>query len=199
MARVYREWEKMGKAIHAELIKRATILGEKAMNYAFEKGYASHIRVNATGKNLKGDTLAWTDVTGNLRDSFASAVYIDGVLQKETVRYLTPTPTATKGGRRGRQAADDYLNKIHPYKGKNTIAIIVVAAMQYTAYLEQGRHMGGYKIRVVSGAKDYINKHYQEMIEGVYKRWNIKKPLYRVVKGDVNDPYFDYVPPKGKE
>lgn len=183
----------MGQRAKADLVKRLTKLGEDAMHYAFERGYRSVARSRTSRKFEKGDTMAWTDVSRNLRDSFASAVYIDGVLQPDTVRYLSQSPTS----KRGREAANNYLNRIHPNKGKNIISVVVVAAMQYVQYLESGRHMGGYKIRVVSTARDYIDKNYWAYVYDVYKRFEIGKPQVKVVRGDINDPYYDYRPPKG--
>lgn len=186
-----RAWTDMGEKVKMELIERATILGKEAMEYAYEKGYSSTPRSMTSLKYMSGDRDAWTDVKGNLRDSFVSAVYVGGTLIKDSVRYLESNPT----GKHGRKAADEFINSIHPFAKKDEITIVVAAAELYAQYLESGRHRGGYKIRVISGAKDYINAHYKEMVEGVYKRWNIKKPLYKVVRGNIRDPYYDYIAP----
>lgn len=188
-----RPFAKMGRQAKADLVNRLTKLGEDAMRYAFERGYSSVQRSPTSKKAEKGDTHAWTDVKGNLRDSFASAVYIDGVLQPQTIKFYNDSPTS----KYGRKVAEDYLKKIHPNMGQNVVSVVVVAAMQYTQYLESGRHRGGYKIRVVSGAKDFIDRNYWAYIYDVYKRFEIDKPKVKVVKGDIYDTSFaDYVPAK---
>ena len=50
---VYREWEKMGKRVQHELMKRLTQLGEDAMNYAFEQGFNEAWILSGEGEMLK--------------------------------------------------------------------------------------------------------------------------------------------------
>jgi hypothetical protein len=165
-----------------------TKLGEDAMRYAFEQGFRSTLRRNAKGGAIsqeyrdwlvahgKDPNKAWDDISGDLRDSFASAVYVDGDLK--TKRYLNPSPQSPHG----RAVVDEYLQNIHP-KGKNHITVIVVSAMKYTRYLEKGTHAGKYKIRIVSAARDYIDEHYWAYVYDVYKRFEIGKPQAKVIKG----------------
>lgn len=178
-----RQFEQMGKKAKEDLVVRLTKLGEDAMRYAFDQGYASKTRSTTSKKYQEGDTKAWTDEKGNLRDSFASAVYVNGVLRPESVKYIENAPTS----KWGRQFVDEYLNRIHPYK--NGIGVVVVAAMPYTKYLEQGTHKGGYKIRVVSAAKDFVERNYWAYVYDVYKRFEIGKSKVRVIKGTI-DPYY---------
>lgn len=192
MATTIRPFEKMGKQAKKDLVARLTKLGYDAMVYAFDKGVHSERRRNAKGGPIsenyrkwliskgKNPNLAWDDVDGNLRDSFASAVYIDGKLETKT--YLNPSPSSPHG----RQVVDEYLRNIHP-KGKNHITVIVVSAMKYTKYLERGEHAGKYKIRIVSAARDFIDKNYWAYVYDVYKRFEIGKPQAKVVKGSVWD------------
>lgn len=189
----FREFAKMGQKAKEDLVQRLTKLGEDAMRYAFDKGYASVTRSETSRKYKEGDTKAWTDESGDLRDSFASAVYVDGVLRRDTVKYLNSSPKSPHG----RKVVDDYLNSIHPNRGKNNATVIVVSAMQYGLYLEQGRHRGGYKIQVVSAATDFINRNYWAYVYDVYKRFEIGKPNARVIRGNINDlTHSEYVPPK---
>lgn len=178
-----RQFAKMGQKAKEDLVLRLTKLGEDAMRYAFDRGYASKTRSRGSKKFQTGDTQAWTDVSGALRDSFASAVFVNGVLRKESVKYIENAPTS----KWGRRFVDDYLNRVHPYK--NGIGVIVIAAMPYTKYLEQGTHRGGYKIKVVSAARDYIDRNYWAYVYDVYKRFEIGKAKVRIIKGDI-DPYY---------
>lgn len=176
----FREFAKMGERAKKDLVVRLTKLGYDAMVYAYEQGFKSVPRSPSSEKFKKGDTMAWTDVSGDLRDSMASAVYIDGKL--ETKKYLNPTPQS----KHGRQVVDEYLQNIHP-KGKNHITVIVVSAMKYTRYLEEGTHKGKYKIRIISAARDFIDRNYWAYVYDIYKRFEIGKPQAKVIKGSAWD------------
>lgn len=178
-----RQFSQMGKKAKEDLVVRLTKLGEDAMRYAFDKGFASTPRSQGSQKFEQGDTRAWTDVSGALRDSFASAVYVNGNLRSESIKYISDTPTS----KWGRRFADEYLNRVHPFKGG--IGVIVIAAMPYTKYLENGTHKGGYEIRVVSSARDFIDRNYWAYTYDVYKRFEIGKSKVRVIRGDI-DPYY---------
>ena len=191
---VYREWEKMGKRVQGELMKRLTQLGEDAMNYAFEQGFKSVPRRSKNPEYLKKrGTKAWADKSYTLRDNFVSAVFVDGKLIPESVRYLNDSPQS----RHGRKFAEDLLARSRPMQGSGQLFVMVAAAPMYVAYLEQGRHRGGYKIRVISGASSYIREHIDEVVVGIYKRWGIRKPKYRVIRGDIRNTYYEYTA-KGK-
>lgn len=190
-------FSKMGESAKRELVKRVAQLGQDAINYAFQRGFRSRPR-NANDKNYiswlkrKGKSVssAWDDITFNLRDSIGSAVYINGELQPNTIRFYNDTP---KGGRTrdaidphsGREALMDYFRRIHPNRGKNDITLICVAAMYYVKFLEAGTHAGGYKIRVISSAADYVKKNWERTVDGVYQSLKIKKPASKVIKGDI--------------
>lgn len=173
-------------------------LGYAAIKYAFEKGFrskprkignnwTSHAYRRWLENNGKSPTLAWDDTLGNLRDSFGSAVYVNGVLRKDTIRYISNTPTSKETDRygKGREALLDYLNRIKPTSKKNEIYLVCVAAMPYANALERGTHAGGYKIRVISGARDYIDQHWHEVENKVYAKMGLRKPASRIKRGDV--------------
>lgn len=194
MAKKYREYEKMGQRVKAEVIRALTNLGEDAMNYAFESSFQKTPRPNPNNnKSVAKKPNAWTHRTRSLYDSFASAVYENGVLIEDSIKYLSPEKTSERG--KGREFADEYLHRIHPDRGKNTMTVIVVAAEIYTQYLETGRHRGGYKIKVVSGARDYIERNWDGYLDGIYKRWNIPKPKSRVIRGDTRNMFYEYSSP----
>lgn len=191
-------YSRMGREAKALLVSRVAQLGEDAIKYAFDKGFRSHPRkeklsdgyiawLKSHGKSVSS---AWDDITYNLRDSFGSAVYINGELQENTIRFANDTPKGrrTTDGidpRSGREALMDYFHKIHPHRGKNEITLICVAAMYYTKFLQEGTHAGGYKIKVISTANDYIKRNWSSYVDGIYKVLKIKKPATRVIKGDI--------------
>lgn len=198
MAVRYRSsFAKVGEDAKRILVDKVAQLGQDAIKYAFEKGFRSRSRNysskayhNWLVKKGKDPNRAWDDITGNLRDSFGSAVYINGELQPHTIRYANETPIGrdtTNGvdGRSGREALNDYLRSIHPNQGKNEITLVCVAAMYYTRFLERGTHAGHYKIRVVSAATDYIKRNWERAVDGVYKELKIKKPASRVIRGNI--------------
>lgn len=196
MAKTFREFEKMGVRAKEDLIDRLTLLGEDALRYAFDETFQKKPRPNPNNNpSVAKKPNAWTHRSYNLYDSFASAVYVDGQLREDTVRYLSPYPLSKSKTKNGRDTVNEYLRKIHPYRGRNVVTVIVVAAMIYTQYLESGRHRGGYKIKVIAPARKYIRDNWWRYVDGVYKRFNVTKPKVRVVAGDIRDTWFDYVSP----
>ena len=45
------------------------------------------------------------------------------------------------------------------------MVLVCVAAMHYTKYLEEGRHRGGYKIQVISAARDYVDQNFNKYLD----------------------------------
>lgn len=190
-------FSKMGPQARQELVNRVAQLGQDAIDYAFRKGFRSKPRyigninykkwLERQGKSV---SKAWDDVTFNLLDSIGSAVYINGVLKSDTIRFVTNTPLGGRtrdaiDSRSGRQALMDYFRSIRPNQGKNEITLVCVAAMYYAKFLEEGTHRGGYKIKVISSAADYVRKNWEKAVDGIYKSLKIKKPASRVIKGDI--------------
>jgi hypothetical protein len=135
----------------------------------------------------KSTTKAWDDISRRLRDSFGSAVYVNGNLRKDSVRFYEKNPTQRDGwseAEGGREVLMRYLKSIHPKSKKSEIVLVCVAAMYYAKFLEKGQHRGGYKIKVISGARTYIDKHWKEAVSGIYKKTGLKKPVSFVKKGD---------------
>lgn len=198
MAIRYRSsFAKMGVEARRILVSQLAQLGKDAINYAFKQGFRSKPRRINNEKYRqwliskgKDPNSAWDDISGNLRDSFGSAVYVNGELQRDTIRFANDNPIGGRtrdaiDPRPGREVLLDYFNKIHPNRGKNDVTLVCVAAMYYTKFLEAGTHRGAYKIRVVSAATDYIKRNWEQAVSGIYKQLRIKKPSSRVVRGDI--------------
>lgn len=189
----------MSKDAQELMISAVADLGEKAVEYAYEQGYRKFGRKNHTDPiskdyrdwleaHGKDPNKAWDDITGNLRDSMGSAVYVNGVLREDTIRYLVDTPTSKKTDPRygrGREALLNYFRRVHPKSSKNEVYLLVAAAMPYANALERGTHAGGYEIRVISGARDYIDAHWHEIESKVYAKMGLRKPASRIKRGDV--------------
>ena len=198
MAIRYRSsFAKMGVEARQLLVERLAQLGKDAIDFAFKQGFRSRPRnvgniayhkwLVSKGKDPNN---AWDDITGNLRDSFGSAVYVNGELQRNTIRFANDTPTGERtrdaiDPRPGREVLLDYFNKIHPNRGKNDVTLVCVAAMYYTKFLEAGTHRGHYKIRVISSASDYVRRNWERAVSGIYQQLRIKKPSTKVIKGDI--------------
>lgn len=105
---------------------------------------------------------------GNLVDSTACAVYVDGELVEDSIEYAYNSPIsiapsrikkqsyAVNSGMTGREAIEEWFfeNK-HIKTRTNTVQLVVIAAMHYGYYLETGSY-GGPKIKVVSGLADAL-------------------------------------------
>ena len=119
----------------------------------------------------------YNDDLGNLLDSTACAIYLDGVLLKDTIEYATPTPKssgpsdeksqsyAVNAGMTGREAVDNWFEEHEKIDFKhNTLHIVAIAAMHYGYYLEEGiYHDGAPKIKVISGFMDAIQREMEKL------------------------------------
>ena len=110
--------------------------------------------------------------TYNLHDSYGSAVYYNGVLQVDTIYYLSPnSTTAKKWYGTLMKGHDELIDFLQEYQGqKNGIELIIVAAMPYASILEEGSGGLKRKYKVISGA-------YSEMqsLQKKYKGSTIKR------------------------
>lgn len=135
--------------------------------------------------------------TRNLRDSYASAVYLNGRLIESSVKYLRGAPSHKKDrvtGKTGRQTVDDYLHSHRFGDANNDIVLVVIAAMYYAGILEAGnkapragkKPLGpGERYIVISPARAYIDKNYWTAVYKVYDKYGIKqKPKAKVIKGE---------------
>ena len=148
-----------------DMIRALRDLGYKAMKDAYAKR-------------------RFTNRTGNLHDSYASAVFINGEIVQSTLRYLD-NPMSKKRdsrtGKNGHQTAKDYM-ATHKFGAKNNeIVLVVIAAMFYAGILENAPF---YRY-VISPARDYIDSHWVEATSQVYAKYGIKeKPKAKVIRGE---------------
>lgn len=124
---------------------------------------------------------------GNLIDSTACAIYVDGELVEDSIIYaldheMSIKPSKEKNqeyafnaGMTGREAIDEWFDDHkHIHNKKNTVQLITVAAMHYGYYLEKGTYGGKgkryTKIEVISGIADEIeNEIYSLASKAGYK------------------------------
>ena len=185
----------MSKEAQQRMIDAIADLGEEAAKYAFEQGFRKTPRGEISDSyrqwlvsHEKNPDNAWDDVTGNLRDSIGSAVFVNGKLDENTIRYADDTERSKREDPRygrGREALLNYFRRIQPESSRNEVYLVVAAAMPYANALERGTHYGGYEIRVISGARDYIDDHWHEIESKVYAKMGLRKPASRIKRGDV--------------
>ena len=147
-------------------VAKLAVLGYEALMYAYNEGHAEGNKPKK--KNEKGQIERdgkWRHRSRNLHDSFGSAVYVNGVLQEDTIRYIGPELSDDKYGRA--ELRRYFREPDADVSGD--VCLLCVAAVYYAQLLEEGRHVGGYKIKVISGASDYINAHIGEIEDDVFK------------------------------
>ena len=159
----------LGKAYSAAIgryVQKLSALGYKAIMYAYGEGHSPN---PPTYKEPVGDG-KWRHRTGNLHDSFASAVYVNGALIEDSIRYIGPQIAWERTDYEyavGRSHAWWYLHN-PPVDVSGEITLLCLAAMYYAEYLEDGTHRGGYHIQVISAASDYIQEHWHEVEDEVF-------------------------------
>lgn len=104
-------------------------------------------------------TKEYADKSYNLSDSFAAAIYKDGVLIPDTMAFME-NQKAVSGKKWygsnivGHQAAREYLTKYKP-RSKG-YSLVVIAAMPYYDILEKGRGGLRNKYKVITGANSFM-------------------------------------------
>jgi hypothetical protein len=125
-------------------------------------GYSEQVKDKATKALVEAlTTVGWqvameayrrktyTNRTFNLHDSYGSAVYVDGVLQPDTKKYVNRSRSKRNDvhghidsdnryapyGLNGRRALDDFFRTVEVSK-KNKITLVVAAAMWYGEIVE---------------------------------------------------------------
>ena len=172
-----------------DMVRELKALGHDALMYSYIKS------------NFKNRTY-------NLHTSYASAVYVRGVIVASSIQFLG-SPISTKKdkrtGKTGRQTAKDYLYSHSFGASNNEIVLVVIAAMYYAGILEAGGmkrvktgSSTGPKTKrvatsrgpsdrylVISPAKDYINQRIGEVVSRINAKYGIEKmPKTRVIKGE---------------
>ena len=145
-----------------ETANQLTKLGYDATMYAYKKGHGSGI----AEKKPIGDG-KWRHRSRNLHDSFGYAVYCNGTLIPSSIGYIGGelskiVDPLTKLS--GRETLNQFFRRSHYGRAKGDMVLVCVAAMYYVKYLEEGRHRGGYKIQVISAARDYVDQNWNKYL-----------------------------------
>lgn len=141
-------------------------LGYDAIEDAYGKGHSDAPKeYDSKGKRIPDGK--WRHKTGNLHDSFGSAVFEGGRLVPSSIRVLGPEISKHPDEhteKSGRDTLIDFFYRARYGEKKNEIVLVCIAAMYYTKYLEDGTHYGKYEIMVVSAAADYIKTYWRHYV-----------------------------------
>ncbi len=134
------------------LIDSLTIRGERLIRDAYDK------------RNRD-----FTTRTGNLRDSYGSAVYLRGELIEKSIRTLSPIAQQRRNGLSGAEEIQSFLREYRPNGGGLTL--VVASTMPYSSILEEGGGNLSRSYRVIRGIEDKM-----QVIAKEYKgTWSYKK------------------------
>lgn len=114
----------------------------------------------------------FTNRTYNLHDSYGSAVYYNGVLQMDSIYFISPVASkAKKWYGKWLEGHDELIEFLQEYQGKkNGIELVIVAAMPYASILEDGSGKLKRKYKVISGAWSQM-----QSIQSKYKGSTIRR------------------------
>jgi hypothetical protein len=112
------------KAIDEFLVKAARLIKEYMLRALTKLGEESTAKIRD-----RGPRESWVDHTGNLRSSVGYSVYDYGV------KYMTSSFSTVLGGSKGRSEGMRMVQEL-AQEYSNVFALVVVAAMDYAAYVE---------------------------------------------------------------
>lgn len=145
-------------AIMRDLTQAFTTLGYKAAMEAY-----------------RGKT--YTNRTFNLHDSYGSAVYLNGVLVEDSIRYVNRSRSTradrhgrNQGGKTGREALNNFFRTAWVVRKQDNFTILVAAAMWYAKMVE-GK---GYVVLDNNVVKKAIADNFDAIVTPVLKKHNIE-------------------------
>lgn len=118
---------------------------DQVVTSAFERDFIWALaKIGKEAAEKAYNAASFRNRTGNLRDSYGSAVYRHGTLLTDTIEFGGPQEISTKDnyrkpslGTTGRKALDIWLKKRHYGASNNEIVLVVVAAMWYANAVEK--------------------------------------------------------------
>ena len=118
---------------------------ESVARTAFERDFIKILaRIGKEAAQEAYNAASFKNRLGNLRDSYGSAVYKDGMLLTDTIEYggpqaisVGPNMRRPALGTTGREALNIWLKKRHFGAKNNEIVLVVVAAMWYADAVEK--------------------------------------------------------------
>lgn len=154
---------------------------------------------------------SYTNRTYALHDSYGCAVYLDGVLIPETIRYVERAyqkrgdsrgwrgskdqAANTSDWATGRQALENYLKNPPRMSTKNHITMLFVAAQWYAGILESKK----YSVLDLEVVKQSVSREFDKYIAPVLKKYGSENMLPVLRRGlGVDYTYKDIQKSRGK-
>lgn len=163
------------------LIEAFTELGHKAAIAAYRDA-----RYN--GKSYENRTF-------NLHDSYGSAVYVNGVLIEESIKFVNAGQSRKKdlkapaGYENGRRALDTYFKTVFLVRKMDSYTILVAAAMWYASMLEKK----GFTVIPYEAAKKHIVRNFDSVVSPILKKHKLEFLMPALRKGiGVDVEYFRF-------
>lgn len=150
---------------------RITIGGniKDAITRDLVKGFAS-LGYNAARDAYKEHSFKHR--THNLHDSYGSAVYLDGVLVEDSIRYVNRARSSKidrRSRKTGRQELTEFLKTAWIVRKSDHITVLVVAAMWYGKILESK----GYTVLNNNTIKASFAKNFDTYITPVLQKYGL--------------------------
>ena len=154
---------------------------------------------------------SYTNRTYALHDSYGCAVYLDGVLIPETIRYVERAYQRSGDSRgwrgskdqaanprdwaKGRQALENYLKDPPRMSTKNHITMLFVAAQWYAGILESKK----YSVLDLEVVKQSVSREFDKYIAPVLKKYGSENMLPVLRRGlGVDYTYKDIKKSRGQ-
>lgn len=145
---------------------------EKAMIEALtELGHKAAIEAY---KDARYNGKAYVDRTFNLNNSYGSAVYVNGDLIEDSIRYVNEGTSrsaderAPSGYSTGAEALRTYFKSAFVVRKMDNYTVLVAAAMWYASMVEKG-----YTVLQYDKAKQYMATHYQSVVAPILKKYGL--------------------------
>lgn len=128
----------------------------------------------------------YTNRTFNLHDSYGSAVYLNGKLVEDSIRYVNRSRSTradrhgrNQGGRTGREALKNFFKNAWVVRKRDNFTILVAAAMWYAKIVESK----GYEVLDNEVVKNSIMSNFDATVSPVLKKHKIESFMPALRRG----------------
>lgn len=135
--------------------------------------------------------------TYNLHDSYGSAVFVNGKLVRDSIKFVNRSRSKKKdthshsigGAKTGREALIRFFENTHIGRSNNYITIVVAAAMWYAENVESK----GFTVLNENTVKNYIAQNYQKSITPILQKYGMDEfaPVVKKWLGIDEVYYYD--------
>lgn len=165
----------------------------KAIIEAFTE--LGHTAAIAAYKDARYNGASYENRTYNLHDSYGSAVYVNGVLVEDSIKYVNAGRSRKSDGRApegyetGKSALRTFFETTFVVRKSDTFTILVAAAMWYASMLEKK----GYTVIEHKAAKKHIVRNLTRVVTPILKKYDLEYLMPTIRKGiGVDTEYFRF-------